>query len=113
MRHRRPRPHDAEQERAARVHLRGRALRLLALPRSHAKGPDVRRRRPSLIPRKPGERVKTDKRDAVTLARLARSGDLTPVYVPDVPDAAIRCLARPREDGPRGPNPGRFGLKDR
>jgi transposase len=37
---------------------------------------------PSLIPRKPGDRVKTDKRDAVTLARLARSGDLTPVYVP-------------------------------
>src|SRR5439155_17799960 len=33
---------------------------------------------PSLIPRKPGDRVKTDKRDAVTLARLARSGDLTP-----------------------------------
>ena len=34
---------------------------------------------PSLIPRKPGDRVKTDKRDAVTLARLARSRDLTPV----------------------------------
>lgn len=34
---------------------------------------------PSLIPRKAGDRVKTDKRDATTLARLARSGDLTPV----------------------------------
>src|SRR6266581_724234 len=49
---------------------------------------------PSLIPRKPGDRVKTDTRDAVTLARLARSGDLTPVYVPAVPDEALRDLAR-------------------
>ena len=56
---------------------------------------------PSLIPRKPGDRVKTDKRDAVTLARLARSGDLTPVYVPDVPDEAIRDLARARGRAPR------------
>ncbi len=37
---------------------------------------------PSLIPRRPGDKVKTDRRDAVTLARLLRSGDLTPVYVP-------------------------------
>ena len=37
---------------------------------------------PSLIPKKPGDRVKTDRRDAVQLARLARSGDLTAVYVP-------------------------------
>ena len=36
---------------------------------------------PSLIPRKPGDKVKTDRRDAVTLARLLRSGDLTAVYV--------------------------------
>ena len=39
---------------------------------------------PSLIPRKPGDRVKTDRRDAVQLARLLRSGDLDPVYVPSV-----------------------------
>ena len=39
-------------------------------------------RRPSLIPKKPGDRVKTDRRDAIQLARLMRSGDLTPVYVP-------------------------------
>jgi transposase len=52
----------------------------------------------SLIPRKPGDRVKTDKRDALTLARLSRSGDLTPVYVPQVADEAIRDLARARED---------------
>ena len=37
---------------------------------------------PSLIPKKAGDRVKTDRRDAVQLARLMRSGDLTPVYVP-------------------------------
>ena len=39
---------------------------------------------PSLIPKKPGDKVKTDRRDAVELARLLRSGDLTPVYVPTV-----------------------------
>ena len=66
---------------------------------------------PSLIPRKPGDRVKTDKRDAVTLARLARSGDLTPSYVPDVPDEAIRDLARAREDALRDLNAARFRLK--
>jgi transposase len=53
---------------------------------------------PSLIPKKPGDRVKTDRRDAVQLARLARSGDLTAVYVPKVADEAIRDLPRARED---------------
>ena len=53
---------------------------------------------PSLIPRKAGDRVKTDRRDAVTLARLMRSGDLTPIYVPDLADEAIRDLTRARED---------------
>ena len=53
---------------------------------------------PSLIPKKAGDRVKTDRRDAVQLARLARSGDLTPVYVPNVDDEAIRDLVRARED---------------
>jgi transposase len=53
---------------------------------------------PSLIPKKAGERVKTDRRDAVQLARLARSGDLTPVYVPKVDDEAIRDLTRAREE---------------
>ena len=53
---------------------------------------------PSLIPRKAGDRVKTDRRDALQLARLLRSGDLTPVYVPDVFDEAIRDLSRSRED---------------
>jgi len=53
---------------------------------------------PSLIPKKPGDRVKTDRRDAVQLARLLRSGDLTSVYVPTVEDEAIRDLTRARED---------------
>jgi transposase len=53
---------------------------------------------PSLMPKKAGDRVKTDRRDAMQLARLARSGDLTPVYVPKVEDEAIRDLSRARED---------------
>jgi transposase len=53
---------------------------------------------PSLIPRKPGDRVKTDRRDAITLARLMRRGDLTSIYVPQVQDEAIRDLSRARED---------------
>jgi transposase len=53
---------------------------------------------PSLIPKKPGDRVKTNRRDAITLARLMRSGDLTPVSVPQVEDEAIRDLCRARED---------------
>ena len=53
---------------------------------------------PSLIPRKPGDRVKTDRRDAITLARLMRSGDLTSIYVPRLEDEALRDLSRGRED---------------
>jgi transposase len=53
---------------------------------------------PSMTPRRPGERVKTDRRDCVKLARLARSGDLTAIYVPDERDEAIRDLVRARED---------------
>ena len=53
---------------------------------------------PSLIPKKPGDKVKTDKRDAIQLARLFRAGDLTAVYVPRREDEAIRDLSRARED---------------
>jgi transposase len=52
---------------------------------------------PSLIPKKPGDKVKTDRRDAVELARLLRSGDLTAVYVPSVEDEALRDLCRARD----------------
>lgn len=53
---------------------------------------------PSMIPRKSGDRIKTDRRDAMNLARLHRSGELTPVYVPTVEDEAMRDLTRARED---------------
>jgi transposase len=65
---------------------------------------------PSLIPKKPGDRVKTDRRDAVQLARLMRSGDLTPVYVPTVEDEAIRDLTRAREDALRDLKAAKFRL---
>jgi transposase len=52
---------------------------------------------PSLIPRRPGERIKTNRRDAVTLARLFRAGELTPVWVPDAVHEAVRDLVRARE----------------
>jgi transposase len=52
---------------------------------------------PSLVPTKSGERVKTDRRDAEKLARSYRSGDLTPVWVPDSKHEAIRDLVRARE----------------
>jgi transposase len=51
---------------------------------------------PSLIPRKPGERIKTDRRDAINLAKLHRAGELTPVWVPDQAHEAIRDLVRAR-----------------
>jgi transposase len=66
---------------------------------------------PSLIPKKPGDRVKTDRRDAAQLARLARSGDLTAVYVPQVADEAIRDLARAREDTLSALQDAKFRLK--
>jgi len=53
---------------------------------------------PSLIPTKPGDRVKTDRRDCENLARLHRVGELTPVWVPDQEQEAIRDLTRARED---------------
>jgi transposase len=53
---------------------------------------------PSMIPRKSGDRIKTDRRDALNLARLHRSGDLTAVYVPTTEDEAMRDLTRGRED---------------
>lgn len=53
---------------------------------------------PSLIPRKAGERLKTDRRDALSLARLHRAGELTAVWVPDEEQEAIRDLTRARED---------------
>jgi len=53
---------------------------------------------PTLVPVKAGDRVKTDRRDATKLARSYRSGDLTPVWVPDAEHEALRDLVRARED---------------
>ena len=53
---------------------------------------------PALIPRRPGDRLKNDRRDALALARLLRAGELTPVKVPDADDEAMRDLTRARED---------------
>ena len=53
---------------------------------------------PALIPRRPGDRIKCDRRDALTLARLFRAGELTAIRVPDVDDEAMRDLTRARED---------------
>lgn len=51
---------------------------------------------PALIPVRPGDKVKTDRRDALKLARLLRSGDLTAVWVPDTAHEALRNLVRAR-----------------
>jgi transposase len=53
---------------------------------------------PSMTPRSAADRVKTDRRDAMKLARLARAGELEPIYVPDAADEAMRDLVRARED---------------
>jgi transposase len=53
---------------------------------------------PSLVPSRPGDRIKTDRRDSLKLARLLRSGDLTSVWVPDEEHEALRSLVRARAD---------------
>jgi len=60
---------------------------------------------------KAGDRVTTDRRDAVELARLTRSGDHSPVYVPKVEDEAIRNLTRAREDAIHDLQTAKFRLK--
>ena len=66
---------------------------------------------PSQIPKKAGDRVKTDRRDAMQLARLLRSGDLTPIYVPVVEEEAIRDLVRAREEVLRDSKAAKVRLK--
>jgi len=61
------------------------------------KGEECRVVAPSLIPKRSGVRVKTNRRDAVELARLLRSGDLTSVWVPRIEDEAIRDVCRARD----------------
>jgi transposase len=52
---------------------------------------------PSCVPMRPGDRVKTNRRDAITLARLLRAGELTGIWVPDDIHEAMRDLVRARE----------------
>jgi transposase len=66
---------------------------------------------PALMPHKAGDRVKPDRRDAMQLARLARSGDLTAVYVPQGQDEAMRDLTRAREDAISDRKDAKFRLK--
>jgi transposase len=66
---------------------------------------------PSLIPKGSGDRVKTDRRDALALARLHRAGELTAVHVPDARDEAVRDLCRARTDAVRDRRACRFQLK--
>ena len=66
---------------------------------------------PSSIPRPSGERIKTDRRDAMKLARLARSNDLAVVRVPGPADEAVRDLVRAREDSVREQRNARHRLK--
>ncbi len=65
---------------------------------------------PSLVPTRSGDRVKTDRRDAVRLARFLRSGDLTEVYVPDAATEAMRDLERARDDAKKAERVARHQL---
>jgi transposase len=102
------------------LHLRGRHLRIVYeagpcgfwLQRYlHKKGLECSVVAPSLIPRRPGDRVKTDRRDALQLARLHRAGELSAIHVPDIADEAVRDLSRAREDAQRDLKSAKFRLK--
>jgi transposase len=66
---------------------------------------------PSLIPKKRGERIKTDRRDAIALARLHRAGELSAIHVPDAIDESVRDLARARSDAVSDQTRARHRLK--
>lgn len=66
---------------------------------------------PSLIPKRPGEKIKTDKRDALKLAKLLKSEDLTPIYVPEPEDEAVRDLSRAREVAMKDLKDAKYQLK--
>ena len=66
---------------------------------------------PSMIPKRSGDRVKTDRRDAQMLARLHRAGELAAVYVPHPEDEAVRDLTRSREDAKEAQTRARHQLK--
>ena len=91
------------QVRAADVLLRGGADRLRAATgRSRASAHECVVVAPSLIPKRPGDRVKTNRRDALSLAKLLRADELTAVWVPDGRHEAMRDLTRARETAMHG-----------
>jgi transposase len=65
---------------------------------------------PSLVPKTAGDRIKTDRRDAVKLARFLRSGDLTEVHVPEAATEAMRDLERSRDDAKKAERVARHQL---
>ena len=66
---------------------------------------------PSLIPKKSGDHVKTDKRDALNLAKLLKSEDLPPIYIPEPEDEPIRDLSRARETTMKDLKEAKYQLK--
>ena len=66
---------------------------------------------PSLIPKKPGTKIKNDKRDALMLCQLLKTGDIDPIYVPEPEDEAVRDLSRARERAMFDLNKARYQLK--
>ncbi len=66
---------------------------------------------PSLIPKRAGDRVKTDRRDSVRLAELSRAGELRAVWIPDARHEAIRDLSRAREDAVSARSKARLQLR--
>jgi len=66
---------------------------------------------PSLIPKRPGDRIKTDGRDCLRLAELSRAGELRAVWIPTAGDEAIRDLSRAREDAVNSRTQARHQLK--
>lgn len=66
---------------------------------------------PSLIPKKPGDKIKTDRRDALKLVKLLKSEDLSPIYVPEPEDEAIRDLSRGRETAMKDLKDAKYQLK--
>jgi len=66
---------------------------------------------PSLIPKKPGQRIKTDKRDALMLTDRLKQNDLTPIYVPEPEDEAVRDLSHARDRAMHDLNDARYQLK--
>ncbi len=63
---------------------------------------------PSLIPKKPGKRAKTNKRDAIDLCRILKNNDFSPIYVPETEDEAVRDLSRARETAMKDLNDARY-----